>query len=366
MTAKDSSMPGFYAKTPDERLGMAGNFAGLNDADLAAFRAGMSMDLADSLVENAIGIFALPLGVATNFRINGRDYLIPMSTEEPSVIAAASAGAKAAPDIKAASSPSRLVGQIQVLNPRPDATKMVEARRRDILREAGKHVSGRMSVVDVSAARLDASPPMVKVEIGVDTGEAMGANAVNTMCEGVSGMVEDITGGRVLLRILSNAAPREGFAEAYFDVPGDVAGDMVNAYRFALADSSRAVTHNKGIMNGIVAVAVATGQDTRALEAGAHAHAAGPEGYKPLSAWEIREDRLWGSVRLPLGVGTVGGLTKHHPAAAASLKMLGNPTASQLAGIMAAVGLCQNFSALRALATDGIQKGHMKLHRRRI
>ena len=216
---------------------------------------------------------------------------------------------------------------------------------------------------------------VMKVEIVVNSGEAMGANAVNTMCEKRSPLIGEITGGRILLRILSNDMPRTAYAKAYFDVEEPVADDIVNAYRFALLDSHRAVTHNKGIMNGITAVGLATGQDTRALEAGAHAYAAslgstpehhnGEHAYGPLSKWEVRDGQLWGGLFVPLRVGTVGGLTVRHPAAAACLRMLGNPTAQELAGIMAAVGLCQNFSALKALATDGIQKGHMRLHRRR-
>ena len=361
-----SSMPKFYAKTPDERLEKVGRFAGLGEADMAALRAGLDMNAADALVENAIGTFALPLGVATNFRINGQDYLVPMVTEEPSVIAAASAGAKAAGDIEAMGSASHLIGQMQVVGPRRDAANGVREREDEIIDAANGILSDRMSAVEAYPVMLDVEPPMMKVEVVVDTGEAMGANAVNTMCEGLAPLIERITGGRVLLRILSNAVPRTGYAKAHFDVDGPVAEKIVNAYRFALADRHRAATHNKGIMNGVVAVGLATGQDTRALEVGAHVHAADTGGYGPLSKWEMRDGRLWGGLFLPLRVGTVGGLTTHHPAAAACLKILGNPTSHELAGIVAAVGLAQNFSALKALATDGIQKGHMRLHKRRL
>ena len=376
MGKKRTELSKFYARTPDDRLDIVSEMTGLDSKDRSALRAGLDMDMADSLVENAIGVFALPLGVATNFRINGRDLLIPMVTEEPSVIAAASAGAKATKDITALGSPSHVTGQIQIMNPDSNAVEMIRAREDDIINHARDAISDRMGVSEVSAKELDND--MMKVEIVVDTGEAMGANAVNTMCERVAPLIEEITGGRALLRILSNHMRRVGYAKAFFDVDPRVAENIVSAYRFALLDKPRAVTHNKGIMNGMTAVGLATGQDTRAVEAGAHAHVSdagfvssyGPDDkvettYGPLSKWEIRDGRLWGGLFVPLVVGTVGGLTKHHPAAVACLKMLGNPTAQELAGIIAAVGLCQNFSALRALATDGIQKGHMRLHKRR-
>ena len=366
MRSKKTALPKFYARTPDDRLDIVSELAGLDSKDRDVLRAGLRIDAADSLVENMIGVFALPMGVATNFCINGRDLLIPMVTEEPSVIAAASAGAKATENITASGSPSHVTGQIQIMNPDSDAVEMVNARKNDIINRAREALSDRMNVSDVSSKELDND--MMKVEFVVDTGEAMGANAVNTMCERIVSLIEEITGGRALLRILSNDMQRVGHAKAFFDADSKVAEDIVNAYRFASLDKPRAVTHNKGIMNGITAVGLATGQDMRALEAGAHAHAAnaGAETtYGPLSKWEVRDGRLWGELLVPLAVGTVGGLTKHHPAAVACLKMLGNPTASELAGIMAAVGLCQNFAALRALVTDGIQRGHMKLHGRR-
>lgn len=359
-------MPKFYARTPDDRLDIVSEMTGLDSKDRDVLRAGLHVDMADSLVENMIGVFALPLGVATNFRINGRDLLIPMVTEEPSVIAAASAGAKATEDIEALGSHSHVTGQIQIMNPNSNAVEMVSARENEIINRARDALSSHMDVFEVSPKAL--ANDMMKVDLVVDTGEAMGANAVNTMCERVAPLIEEITGGRVLLRILSNHLPRVGYAKAFFDVDSRVAEGIVNAYRFADLDKSRAVTHNKGIMNGITAVGLATGQDVRALEASAHAHVAdaGAEpAYGPLSRWEIRDGRLWGGLFVPLVVGTVGGLTKHHPAAVTCLKMLGNPTAGELAGIMAAVGLCQNFAALRALVTDGIQRGHMKLHGRR-
>ncbi len=376
MDKKRTELSKFYARTPDDRLDIVSEMTGLDSENRSALRAGLDMGMANSLVENAIGVFALPLGVATNFRINGRDLLIPMVTEEPSVIAAASAGAKAAKDIMARGSQPHVTGQIQIMNPDSDAGGMIRVREDDIMNRARDAISDRMDVIGVLSKSLDSD--MMVVEITINTGEAMGANAVNTMCEHVAPLIEEITGGRALLRILSNHMRRVGSAEAFFDIDSQVAKNTVNAYRFARLDKARAVTHNKGIMNGMIAVGLATGQDTRALEASAHAYASdagfettyGPDDrvettYGPLSKWEIRDGRLWGEIDVPLAVGTVGGLTKHHPAAVACLKMLGNPTAQELAGIMAAVGLCQNFSALRALATDGIQKGHMRLHRRR-
>lgn len=370
---KRTSLPRFHTRSADDRLGVVAGISGLNQSDTQALRASIGMDMADSLVENAIGVFSLPLGVATNFCINGNDILIPMATEEPSVIAAASAGAKATKDIEAMGAPPHLTGQIQVLDSLSGAEGRVAAHEDRIIDAANHALSDHMSVVEMTCRML--THTMMKIEIMVNTGEAMGANAVNTMCEEIAPLLEEITGGRVLLRILSNRMPRTAYAKACFDVEESVAKDIVHAYEFAMFDSARAVTHNKGIMNGITSVGLATGQDTRALEAGAHAYAAetgfadesgSTHRYGPLSKWEIRDGRLWGKLSTPLRVGTVGGLTTRHPAAATCLKILGEPSAQELASIMAAVGLCQNFSALKALATDGIQKGHMKLHRRRM
>lgn len=388
---KRTALPRFYARSTIDRLTEVAGIAGLDLGDMRALHAGIPMDVADSLVENVVGAFALPLGVATNFRVNGTDTIIPMATEEPSVIAAASAAAKATEDIHAVMGKPHLTGQIQVLEPAAGAVNMVRSHEREIIDAANDVLSEHMGVVALHAAMLDTEPPMMKVELVVDTGDAMGANAMNTMCEEVAPLVERITGGRALLRILTNHTPvaanaqepasgtdsywrdpatmplRTTHAEACFDVDVAVARDVVKAHRFALADRSRAVTNNKGIMNGIVAVGTATGQDTRALEAGAHAHAASlAGGYGPLSTWEVRGGRLFGALDVPLRVGVVGGLTAHHPAAAACIKMLGRPAAPErVAEAMAAVGLCCNFSALRALVTDGIQRGHMKLHARR-
>ena len=365
---KRTALPRFYKLTPDERLDKITKIAGLDKSDTHALRGGLDMETADSLVENAIGTFTLPLGVATNFRINGQDIIIPMVTEEPSVIAAASSGAKATADIEARGSAARIIGQVQILHPQENATDSIHERKDDIIDTAGEMLSRRMSVCGVESRMLDDNI-MMTVDITVEVAEAMGANAVNTMCEGLAPLLRDITGGSVLQCILSNDIPDTAYARACFDVKKSIGEDIVKSYRFALFNNRRAVTHNKGIMNGISAVGLATGQDTRALEAGAHAYAAGlgaDKWYGPLSRWEMRDGMLWGELHIPLRVGTVGGLTAGHPTAAACLKMLGNPSSYDLSGIMAAVGLCQNFSALRALVTDGIQKGHMKLHKRRL
>ena len=359
---------------PHERLARVAPELG-SDAAAYLSAGGMSATDADVLVENAVGAYGVPLGVAEHFVINGRPYAgVPMATEEPSVIAAAGAGAKAAIDLNASSSEPRVAGQVLVMNPDSNALESLKDRRREIIDAANKSLpSARMRVDEdwpengLSYAML--AEDMLRVAFYVNTVDAMGANSVNTACEGVAPLIEDATGGTALLRILSNHMQRVAYAESVFDVPQDVAANVVNACRFARLDVSRAVTHNKGIMNGITAVALATGQDTRAIEAGAHAYASTEPGkgtYGPLSAWEVRDGRLHGSLSVPLAVGTVGGLTTRHPVAAACLHdILGSPTAGELAQIMAAVGLCQNFSALRALVTDGIQRGHMALHARR-
>ena len=368
-------MPGRKLRemAPRERLRRAAPGRRWEEAAETVARGGMSIRDADALVENAVGVYGMPLGVATNFRINGRAYVaIPMATEEPSVIAAASAGAKLAVDVRAHADGPRVAGQIQIMNPRGDAMEALGTRKEEIVGMVRESLpSTHMDVVGGASGGVSCTmlaEDMLKVEFFVDTGDAMGANAVNTACERVAPLIEDVTGGTALLRILSNHMQRMARAESYFDVPGDVAAGIVNAYRFASLDVPRAVTHNKGIMNGVIAVATATGQDTRAMEAGAHAHASSMEGgYGPLSKWEIRDNRLYGSLSMPLAVGTVGGLTGRHPVASICLNdMLGGPDARELAGVMAAVGLCQNFAALRALVTDGIQKGHMRLHSRRL
>ena len=355
---------GFYKKTLNERINIVADICHLNENDIATLTTPDPSQY-NRMVENVIGSFTLPMGVATNFKINDKDYLIPMVTEEPSVIAAASAGAKIAGDIKATSDTPHVTGQIQIIEPDAWSQTRISDRINDITNLANKFMSRHMRIINIEYEALDIIPAMAKIEIVMDTCDAMGANAVNTVCEGLAPLIEEITGGRTLLRILSNANPRTVHAGAFFNVEESVAKDIILAYKFALADPKRAVTHNKGIMNGVISVANATGQDTRAIESASHMYACKDGKYEPLSKWTMRNGGLYGELHMPLAVGVVGGMTKHHDTATISLKMLGNPDAGRLAEIMASVGLCQNFSALRALCTDGIQKGHMNLHSRR-
>ena len=358
------AMHGFYKKTLNERIKIMADICNLNKNDIVTLTTPDPSQY-DSMVENVIGSFTLPMGVATNFKINNKDYLVPMVTEEPSIIAAASSGAKSAVSISATSSAPHVTGQIQIIDPCHDAKTMVGKHMGDITDLADKFMSKHMEITNITYEDLDAIPTMAKMEIVMNTGDAMGANAVNTVCEGLAPLIEKITGGRILLRILSNANPRMARASAFFDVDESVAKDIILAYKFALADPKRAVTHNKGIMNGIISVANATGQDTRAIESASHMHACKDGRYGPLSKWTMQNGRLHGELHMPLAVGVVGGMTRHHDTATVALKMLENPDAGRLTEIMVSVGLCQNFSALRALCTDGIQKGHMKLHSRR-
>jgi len=343
---------------------------------------GLSAEVADHMIENVVGGYTYPLGIATNFRINGRDYLLPMALEEPSVIAAASNAAKMA-RVKGGFTVTNtgpvMIGQIQVVNvPKPDSAKAkLMERKADLLKKANDQdpmlVSLGGGAKDLNVKVLSSlKGPMVIAELIVNTGDAMGANAVNTMAEAVAPMVEEITGGRVFLRIISNLADRRLVrATAVFDketIGGeDVVDGIVYAYAFADADPYRCATHNKGIMNGVVAVGIACGQDIRALEAGAHSYASKSGKYKPLTTWEKnRNGDLVGTLEMPMAVGLVGGAAKTHPTARANIKILGVKTAIELAEVMGAVGLAQNFGALRALASEGIQRGHMKLHARNV
>ncbi len=364
-------MHNFHKHTLQDKQKIVSEFCKLNTDEIKTLNTPDPQKY-DSLIENVIGTYVLPIGVATNFKINSKKYLIPMVTEEPSIIAAASSGAKAViGDIVTSNSDSYIIGQIQIINPDSDAKGQIKKNMKNIHAEINKFLSKHMRCLSVEyediAIPMDNPdiPKMGKVEIKIDAGNAMGANAVNTVCEGMSPLIQSITGGRVLLRILSNARSQFVRAEATFNVDKQVAKDILLAYQFALVDSNRAITHNKGIMNGISSVAMATGQDTRAIEASAHLHAVQHGRYEPLTTWRITQQGLLGVIELPIPVGVVGGMTKHHDTATIALKMLGNPNAYHLAEIMAAVGLCQNFAALRALCVDGIQKGHMKLHSRR-
>ena len=379
----DSSISKFFEKTLKERLSIIADFSGLSQAELKIIgnsTGGISYDRADNMIENAIGTFSLPLGIATNFRINDKDYLIPMVIEESSVIAAASKAAKIARihgGFKAEAEQSYSIGQIQVVNiDVQSAIPKVVGASNEILNLANS-VSNTLSKMGKGAKEVSCkdirtdSGNMLIVELVIDVGDAMGANVTNTMCETVAPLIEKLTGGKTLLRILSNYSTRRiANASAVFDkdaVGGEnVVDDIILAFQFAENDTYRAVTHNKGVMNGTIAVANATGQDSRAIEAAAHAYAAKSGIYRSLTKWtKDVNGNLVGNFELPLSVGIVGGIIQHHPIAKICTKILGVSTAQELSCIMAATGLAQNFAAMRALATEGIQKGHMKLHARK-
>ena len=380
----DSSISKFFEKDLKERLRIVKEFAGLSNEDLDILenaKGGISFDNADKMVENAIGTFSLPLGIATNFKINEKDYLIPMVIEEPSVIAAASKGAKIARirgGFKVDADESYSIGQIQLLNvdAKTAISKINEST--DKILEIANAQSNTLSKIGKGAKEVSCreihtdSGPMLIVELLIDVGDAMGANITNSMCEAVSPLIEKITDGNVLLKILSNYSTRRMIkATAVFDkeaVGGDtVVDNIILAYQFAANDVYRAVTHNKGIMNGVIAVANATGQDSRAIEASANAYAAHSGQYRSLTEWTKDKDgNLVGKLELPMSVGIVGGIINVHPLAKICTKILGVTSAKELASVIAATGLAQNYSAIRALATEGIQKGHMKLHARNL
>ncbi|MFD5388040.1 hydroxymethylglutaryl-CoA reductase, degradative [Streptomyces sp. NPDC056669] len=344
---------------------------------------GLTLEQADHMVENAIGVLGVPLGVATNFTVNGRDYLIPMATEEPSVIAAASNAARIARvtgGFTTSTTEPLMRAQLQVLDvgdPHTARLRLLEAREELIaLADAQDPQLLRFGggVRDVDVHLVDApGGTYVVLHLIVDVRDAMGANAVNTMAEAIAGRVGEIARGRTLLRILSNKADlRLCRARAVFDAEAlggpAVVDDIVHAAALAEADPYRAATHNKGIMNGVIAVVLATGNDTRAVEAGAHSHATGRyRGYTSLSHFEKDSDgNLVGALELPMAVGLVGGATKVHPVAQAAVALLGVTTARELGEVITAVGLAQNLAAVRALATEGIQRGHMSLHARNV
>jgi len=381
---KDSSISKFFEKSRKDRLDIVKDFADLSQEELKILEnsnGGISFDSADKMVENVIGTFSLPLGIATNFKINEKDYLIPMVIEEPSVIAAASKAAKIARikgGFKVNADESYSIGQIQVLNvDLKSAVSKINESSKEILEIANSKSSTLRKMgkgaKEVSCREIQTdSNSMLVVELLIDVGDAMGANVTNSMCEAVAPLIEKLTGGKVLLRILSNYSTRRMVkATAVFDKEGVGGEEIVNnillAYEFAANDVYRAVTHNKGIMNGTIAVANATGQDSRAIEAAANAYAARSGKYRSLTDWSKDEEgNLVGKLELPLSVGIVGGIINVHPIAKVCTKILGVSSAKELAGILTAVGLAQNFSALRALATEGIQKGHMKLHARNL
>lgn len=381
---KSSVISGFYKLSPKDRLIFLKQFADLSETDCSLLQntGSLPLELADHMIENVVGAMPLPFGIAVNFQINKHDYLIPMVIEEPSVVAAASYAAKMIREgdgFHTSSTPPVMIGQIQVVGAGdPEAGKVqVLAAKQDILRKANEQdpllakVGGGAKDVEARVIQTKVGPMLI-VELDVDCRDAMGANAVNTMCEAVAPMVEELTGGRVYLRIITNLATKR-LARAWCTVPKESVGGeevvdgVVNASAFAAADPFRAATHNKGIMNGIIAVILATGNDHRAIEAGAHAYAALNGSYTSLSTWDKDANgNLVGSLELPMAVGLIGGAVKTHPIAKIAVKILGVKTANEFGEVCAAVGLAQNLGALRALASEGIQRGHMSLHARNI
>jgi hydroxymethylglutaryl-CoA reductase len=380
---KSSMISGFYKLSPKERLTLVKEFADLTDEEVVLLQntGALPMELADRMIENVIGAFPVPLGIAVNFLINGKDYLIPMAIEEPSVVAAASNAAKMARDgggFHTSSTGPVMIGQIQAVGIKdPHAARMrILDAKEEILKKANDQdpllVSVGGGAKDLDAKVINTiTGQMVITELHVDCRDAMGPNAVNTMLEAVAPLIEKITAGRVYLRIISNLATKR-LARAWAVVPkeavgGEVVDGIVQAYAFADADPYRAATHNKGILNGIIGVVIATCNDHRAVEAGAHAYAARTGHYGPLSVWEKNTNGdLVGSIELPMAIGTIGGAIRTHPIAKIALKILGVKTAAELGEVLAAVGLAQNLGALRALAAEGIQRGHMRLHARNI
>ena len=382
--SRSSSVSGFYKLTPKERLEFVKKFASLSDEECALLQntGSLPLDLADRMIENVVGATPIPLGIGVNFLINQRDYLIPMAIEEPSVIAAASYAAKMVRDgggFHTSSTPPIMIGQVQVVGIEDaEAAKLrVLEAKEQILKKANEQDPVLASVgggaKDLDAKVIHTSQgTMLIAELHVDCRDAMGANAVNTMAEAVAPLIERITGGRVYLRIISNLATKR-LARAWCTVPKESVGGeevvdgIVNASAFAAADPYRATTHNKGALNGITAVILATGNDHRAIEAGAHAYAALKGRYTSLSVWKKNEKGdLVGEIELPMAVGLIGGAVRTHPIARIALKILGVKTANEFAEVLAAVGLAQNLGALRALAHEGIQRGHMSLHARNI
>lgn len=384
MSGKTSRIPGFYKLSLEERLKIVAEYAGLTQDEVELLKKAGNLDLsiADRMIENVIGTMAYPFGIAVNFLINNREYLIPMVIEEPSVVAAASNAAKwarAKGGIFTSSTGPIMMAQIQLTRIKdPWGAKMkILEHKNDLIKIANEQdptlVNLGGGAKDIEVRVIDTvKGPMVITHLIVDVRDAMGANAVNTMAEAIAPYIEDLTGGKVLLRIITNLADKRlARARTIIDkneIGGEeVVDSIVEAWAFAAADPYRAATHNKGIMNGIIAVALATAQDHRALEAGAHAYAARFGHYTSLSVWEKNENGdLVGTLEMPMAVGLVGGAVKTHPIARIALKILGVKTANELGEIMVAVGLIQNLAALKALVTEGIQRGHMKLHARNI
>lgn len=384
---RGSRIEGFYRLQRSDRVARLAACAGLQESEVSDLldSAPLPFATADQMIENAVGVVGLPLGVGLNFLVNGRDRIVPMAIEEPSVIAAASHAARlirAGGGFFADADPPLMIGQIQLVEvPVMElAIRRIEGATKELLAAADavhpNMVKRGGGARGIKVRSLPATPrgPMLIVHVLVEVGDAMGANAVNSIAEALAPRLEVLSGGQARLRILSNLAD-ERRARAMTRIPfailsssacagREVAERIVEAWAFAAADPYRAATHNKGIMNGIDAVALATGNDWRGIEAGAHAYAARNGRYGPLSEWRIEHEALIGTIELPLAVGVVGGNLECNPRVQFSLRVLAIESARELAAIMAAVGLGQNFAAMRALVTDGIQRGHMALHAR--
>jgi hydroxymethylglutaryl-CoA reductase len=385
-----SRIPGFYNLSLEQRLDELARRGRFSQDDLAVLRGAASLNIekADHMIENVIGLYALPLGVALNFVVNGRDVLVPMAVEEPSVVAGASFMAKLARyggGFRSSASASEMIGQLQLLDvPDLDAARQsILAHKNELLAEIAavdpllNELGGGARDLEVRAVKESPIGPFLVVHVIYDVRDAMGANAVNTAAEQLAPHIEALTGGRVHLRILSNLADRR-MARASCTIPlkrlafegfsaDQVRDGIIDAWAFAAADPYRAATHNKGIMNGVDAVVIATGNDWRAVEAGAHAYAARDGRYTSLSTWgRDAQGNLVGALEMPMAIGIVGGATRVHPSAQVALKLMDVESAAQLAEIIVSVGLAQNLAALRALATEGIQRGHMSLHARQV
>ena len=380
----------FYNLSLQERSRWLAEQTGLAQEDIDALNGanGLSPEQADHMIENVVGTHALPLGIAQNFVINGRDVLVPMAIEEPSVVAGASFMARlarAGGGFHAHATPPEMIGQMQIIHlENPAAARlMLLEHQEDLLEEAAKidpvlaRLGGGPRGIEVRVIEQSPIGPFLVLHLITDVRDAMGANAVNTAMERLAPLVEQITGGKVQLRILSNLADRRLARArctiplkelAFDDFPAETVRDgIIAAWAFAAVDPYRAATHNKGIMNGVDAVVIATGNDWRAVEAGAHAYAARDGRYTSLSTWgQDSEGNLVGTLEMPMAVGIIGGATRVHPTAKAALKLMDIHSAGQLAEIIVSVGLAQNLAALRALATEGIQRGHMGLHARQV
>jgi hydroxymethylglutaryl-CoA reductase len=388
-TRKSSRISGFYQRSLPDRVAAVAQWAGLDSAEQATLlgMTGLNATQADQMIENVIGVYGLPMGLVTNFQMNTLDYLVPMVVEEPSVVAACSFASKLARDgggFTTSSDDPVMIGQIQLLdieNVYVAAGKVWEIRQ--ALLDAANDPTLSIVKMGGGAREIELRPftdtavgPMLVIHLLYDVRDAMGANAVNTACERLAPMIEEATGGRVNLKILSNLADHRK-ARAQCTIPAeslkteqasglDVIKSIVEAATFAEVDPYRATTHNKGVLNGMDSVCIATGNDWRALEAGAHAYAARSGQYRSLTHWWQEGPTLRGEIEVPMQIGTVGGATRVHPTAKVAMKILGMPNARELGEIIASIGLAQNLAAIRALATEGIQRGHMSLHARQM